>query len=59
MPRRGGVEIATTRGTESADHAIVTLPLGVLQSGTSRFAEPLDCKNQRAIERPRHPRLDA
>jgi monoamine oxidase len=50
-PSRRGVEITTTRGTHSADHAIVTLPLGVLQSGTIRFAEPLDRKRQRAIER--------
>ena len=50
-PSRTGVEITTTRGTERADHAIVTLPLGVLQSGTIRFVEPLDRKRQRAIER--------
>jgi monoamine oxidase len=49
-PSRSGVEITTTRGTHSADHAIVTLPLGVLQSGALRFAEPLDRKRQRAIE---------
>jgi monoamine oxidase len=50
-PGRRGVEVTTTRGTHSADQVIVTLPLGVLQSGTIRFAEPLDPKRQRAIER--------
>jgi monoamine oxidase len=50
-PSATGVEITTTRGTHRADHAIVTLPLGVLQSGRIRFAEPLDRRRQRAIDR--------
>jgi monoamine oxidase len=49
-PTATGVEITTTRGTHSADHVIVTLPLGVLQSGRIRFAEALDRKRQRAID---------
>jgi monoamine oxidase len=47
---RAGVEVTTTRGTHQADHAIVTLPLGVLQSGGIRLAEPLAPKRQRAID---------
>jgi monoamine oxidase len=49
-PTRTGVEVATTRGIHRADHAIVTLPLGVLQSGRIRLAEPLAKKRQRAID---------
>lgn len=45
-----GVEITTTRGTHRADRAIVTLPLGVLQSGRIRFTEPLDQRRRRAME---------
>jgi monoamine oxidase len=48
-PSTGGVEVTTTQGTHRANHAIVTLPLGVLQSGGIRFAEPLARKRQRAI----------
>jgi monoamine oxidase len=50
-PTAGGVTVTTTRSTYSVDHAVVTLPLGVLQSGCIRFAEPLDHKRQHAIDR--------
>jgi monoamine oxidase len=50
-PARAGVEVTTTRGLHRADHAIVTLPLAVLQSGGIRLAEPLAAKRQRAIDR--------
>jgi monoamine oxidase len=36
-------------GTVRADRVVVTLPLGVLQSGTVRFAEPLTPARQKAI----------
>jgi monoamine oxidase len=49
-PTRNGVEVTTTRGTHRADQAIITLPLGVLQSGRIRFAEPLAKKRQHAID---------
>ena len=49
-PRADGVEVTTLRGAHSADHAFVTLPLGILQSGRVAFAEPLDVARQRAIE---------
>jgi monoamine oxidase len=49
-PTAKGVEVTTTRANHRADHAIVTLPLGVLQSGSVRFAEPLDHRRQRAID---------
>jgi monoamine oxidase len=45
-----GVEITTSKGIHRADQVIVTLPLGVLQSGAVRFAEPLHPKRQRAID---------
>lgn len=45
-----GVKVTTSRGSHEADCAIVTLPLGVLQSGGIRFAEPLTRKRQRAID---------
>ena len=50
-PTATGVKITTTRGIHTADHAIITLPLGVLQSGRIRFAEPLDSNRARAIDR--------
>ncbi len=50
-PTSAGVEVTTTRGTYHADRAIITLPIGVLQSGTIAFAEPLETKRQRAIDR--------
>jgi monoamine oxidase len=49
-PTVGGIGVTTTRGTHQADHAIVTLPLGVLQSGDVRFAEALARKRQRAVD---------
>jgi monoamine oxidase len=49
-PMGQGVAVTTTRSVHQADLAIVTLPLGVLQSGRVQFGEPLDCKRQRAIE---------
>ncbi|MGQ0567854.1 MAG: flavin monoamine oxidase family protein [Gemmobacter sp.] len=48
-PTPGGVKVTTTRGTHGGDCALVTLPLGVLQSGTVRFAETLGNGRQRAI----------
>jgi monoamine oxidase len=45
-----GVEVTTQHGIHQGDHAIVTLPLGVLQSGAIRFAEPIEKKRQRAID---------
>lgn len=49
-PRPDGVEITTTQGTHSAGHAIITLPLGVLQSGRVTFGEPLIPARQRVID---------
>lgn len=49
-PLPNGVEVATTKGRHQADCAIVTLPLGVLQSGSVTFAKPLDPRRQRAID---------
>jgi monoamine oxidase len=49
-PSGKGVTVTTTRGVHEGDCAIVTLPLGVLQAGDIRFAEPLDRKRQRAID---------
>lgn len=49
-PRPDGVEITTTQGTHSAGHAIITLPLGMLQSGRVTFGEPLIQARQRAID---------
>lgn len=46
----GGVSITTTRGTLVADRLIVTLPLGVLQSGTPDLTEVLDDRHLEAIE---------
>lgn len=45
-----GVAVITTRGLHHADCAVVTLPLGVLQSGQVTFVEPLRRKRQRAID---------
>ncbi|NJS39558.1 MAG: NAD(P)-binding protein [Rhodobacteraceae bacterium] len=49
-PTAQGVEVTTVRATHRADHAIVTVPLGVLKSGAIAFAEPLSRKRQRAID---------
>jgi monoamine oxidase len=49
-PAGQGVTVTTAGGVHHADCAVVTLPLGVLQSGTVTFAEPLSRKRQRAID---------
>lgn len=49
-PTANGVEVTTPHGSHRADHVVVTLPLGVLQAGSVRFAEPLGRKRQRAID---------
>ena len=49
-PRKVGIEVTTTQGNHRAGHAIVTLPLGVLQSGHVAFGEPLNPARQRAID---------
>ena len=46
-----GVEVTTAQGTFTADYALVTLPLGVLQSGDIDFAPPLPPAKQEAIGR--------
>lgn len=50
-PIAGGVEITTASGGRlRAAHAVVTLPLGVLQEGDTSFGEPLSPARSRAIE---------
>lgn len=49
-PTAKGVVVATTRCEHRADRVIVTLPLGVLQSGSVRFDQPLDPRRQSAID---------
>lgn len=50
-PTADGVTATLADGsTVAADHAVVTLPLGVLQSGQVAFAEPLDPARQTAID---------
>ncbi|MCU0902763.1 MAG: FAD-dependent oxidoreductase [Tabrizicola sp.] len=50
-PTADGVTAALAEGTAiAADHAIVTLPLGVLQSGAVTFGEPLAPARQAAID---------
>lgn len=49
-PAGAGVRVTTSRGTHEAACVIVALPLGVLQSGTVRFAEALAPRRQRAID---------
>jgi monoamine oxidase len=46
-----GVSVTTDRGNFTADAAIVTLPLGVLQSGTIKFSPSLPPNKQAAINR--------
>jgi monoamine oxidase len=46
-----GVTVATSQGQFSAPYAIVTLPHGVLQSGSVTFTPPLPAWKQAAIER--------
>ena len=46
-----GVHIHTDRGIFEADRVVVTLPLGVLKSGTVKFTPRLPIWKRRAIER--------
>ena len=46
-----GVTVGTDRRAYQADHVVVTLPLGVLQSGAVRFGAPLPAKKLAAIDR--------
>ena len=49
-PDGPGVTAALADGSRlTADHAVVTLPLGVLQSGSLRFAQPLSTARRDAI----------
>jgi monoamine oxidase len=51
-PARGGVRVTLADGgTLDADHAIVSVPLGVLRAGAIRFAAPLAAPRAAAIER--------
>ncbi|MCU0828952.1 MAG: FAD-dependent oxidoreductase [Tabrizicola sp.] len=50
-PAADGVTITLADGSSlTADQAVVTLPLGVLQSGAITFAEPLSPDRQQAID---------
>lgn len=50
-PMVTGISVALADGTTlEADHAILTLPLGVLQTGAVGFAEPLAPARQAAID---------
>jgi len=50
-PHRAGAQVALTDGTVlTAEHVVVTVPLGVLQRGTITFGAPLKKKRQKAIE---------
>ena len=46
-----GVEVETNQGTLAADCVLITLPLGVLQSGAVVFEPPLPADKQAAIGR--------
>lgn len=48
---RKGVEALTARGSLSAECAVVTLPLGVLQKSTVRFVPPLPQRKLLSISR--------
>ncbi|NHB78103.1 flavin monoamine oxidase family protein [Rhodobacter calidifons] len=51
-PVADGVEVTLADGQGLAcDHAVLTLPLGVLKSGSLRLAEPLAPARQQAIDR--------
>jgi predicted NAD/FAD-dependent oxidoreductase len=45
----GGVTVATDRDTYTADRAVVTLPLGVLQSAAVTFSPALPRRKQQAL----------
>jgi monoamine oxidase len=47
----GGVTVTTGKGTFQADHVVVTLPLGVLQSGTVRFGPGLPAAKATAVSK--------
>lgn len=47
----GGVTVTTSRGSFTAGRVIITLPLGVLQSGAVGFSPPLPAAKQTAIAR--------
>lgn len=47
----GGVRVRTSRGDYDAERAVVTLPLGVLQSGGIAFSPALPERKQAAIRR--------
>jgi monoamine oxidase len=47
--QRGAVAVKTPAGTFQARRAIMSLPLGVLQSGSVRFTPPLPPEKQRAL----------
>jgi monoamine oxidase len=46
-----GVFVSTTRGEFFAPYAIVTLPLGILRSGSVKFSPPLPAWKRAAIKR--------
>ncbi len=48
---RFGVRVRTDQGTFEADRVVVTLPLGVLKSGTVEFSPRLPIWKRKAIER--------
>ena len=50
-PTSDGVAVTTTRGIHMANRVIISLPLGVLKSGSVHFGEPLDRHRQQAIDR--------
>ncbi|MGW6391624.1 flavin monoamine oxidase family protein [Streptomyces sp. NPDC055103] len=49
--KSGGVTVRTDKGTFQADQVVVTLPLGVLQSGTVTFAPGLPAAKRTAIDK--------
>lgn len=46
-----GVRLVTNRGEERCDHAVVTVPLGVLKAGDITFSPTLPAEKAAAIER--------
>ncbi|MCB0018974.1 MAG: FAD-dependent oxidoreductase [Anaerolineales bacterium] len=45
------VEVETSKGVETADRVVITVPLGVLKAGAIQFAPALPASKQEAIER--------